>query len=82
MSDDKFEIHKLHKFEDWLEQECTEYAVERILEHFGVDAVEELTKDQIMQVVDYSEEIDNSWVSLGLRNAVNTWESENDEYVL
>lgn len=82
MNDEKFSIGRIDKFEDWLEGECTDYAHNHIKEHFGVDEVEELTKEQIAEVVDFSEEIENSWVSLGLRNCVNIWENENDEFIL
>jgi len=82
MSDEKFSINRLNKFEDWLENECTDFSYDKIKEHFNVETVEELSKEQIMEVVDYSEEVSSSWVSLGLRNCISLWENENEEFVL
>jgi hypothetical protein len=81
MSEDTFEIHRQHKFLDWLEGEVTDYANTQVIEWFGVDEVEELTEEQIQEVADYSEGDDcDSWIALGLRNVVNNWQNEHDNF--
>jgi len=86
MSEGKFEIHRAHKMLDWLENEVTEWAYGLIQEHFGVDCPSELDREQIDEVIEQWNEMTEyaggDWLALGLRNAIGTWENENDEYLI
>jgi len=86
MSEDKFEIHRPHKMLDWLEGEVTDWAFRLIEEHFGVDSPDELDREQIDEVVDqWNEMLDmagGDWLAVGLRNAINQWENEHDDYII
>ena len=81
MSEEKFKVYKAHKLMDWIENEVTEWAFERVTEHFGVDEVETLTQEQIEEVIEEMETFDD-WCYTGLRNVVSMWENENDEYLV
>ena len=52
----------------------------------GVDSPDELEREQIDEVVDqWSEMLDMSggdWLAMGLRNAINQWENEHDDYII
>ena len=83
MSDEAFKVYKAHKMLDWIENHVTEWALELITEHFGCD-VEELTREQLDEVIDQYNEISeyDGTLGLGFRNAIGIWENENDDYVL
>jgi len=81
MSEEKFKVYKAHKLMDWIENEVTEWAFGRVTEHFGVDEVETLTREQIEEVIEEMETFDD-WCYTGLRNVVSMWENENDEYLV
>lgn len=78
---DKFKVHKPHKLMDWIEQEVTEWALDLVTEWFNVENAEDLTREQIDEII---EEMDNfdDWIYTGLRNIVGIWENENDEYLI
>ena len=81
-----FEINRPGKMLDYLEEQVTEWAFGLIEEHFGVDSPDELSRDQIDEVVDqWSEMLDMSggdWLAMGLRNAISQWENEHDDYII
>ena len=77
----KFEWTKQNKTMDQLEVLGTtnsHYVVERF---FKVDDAKDLTKEQIEEVLVYSEsdEIDG-FLGMCLRNVINYWQMENDNY--
>ena len=84
MSDEKFKIYKAHKMLDWLESQVTEWANDLIVEHFGVESVDELTREQLDEVIEQWQEMEDydGMLALGLRNCINTWENEHEDYVI
>jgi len=82
----KFEVHKPHKMLDWLEGEMTDWAIGLVTEHFGVEEVDTMSREQIDEVIAEWENLLNQngydWLALGLRNAIGIWENENDEYII
>ena len=86
MNMDKFTVHKPHKMMDWLEGEMTDWAIGLVTEHFGVEEVDLLAREQIDQVILEYERLSEmggyDWLAIGMRNAVGIWENENDEYIL
>lgn len=81
MPDEPFKVYKAHKLMDWIENEVTEWAYNQVTEHFGVDSPEELSREQIEEVIEEMETFDD-WCYTGLRNVVSVWENENDEYLI
>ncbi|MDC1446475.1 hypothetical protein N8344_00725 [bacterium] len=81
-----FEIRRPGKMLDYLEGQVTEWAFGLIEEHFGVDSPDELTRDQIDEVIDqWNELLESSgldFLALGLRNAISQWENEHDDYII
>lgn len=80
---EKFEVHKLHKMSDYVENIVTEWAFDLVTEHFGCD-VGELTMAQLEEVIEEYGVIDeyDSFLAMGFRNVISTWENQNGEYVL
>jgi hypothetical protein len=79
-----FKVYRAGKMLDWIENAVTEWAEGLVLEHFDVGSIEELTREQIDEVVTECGEVSNydSTLGLGFRNVINTWENEHDEYLL
>ncbi len=48
-----FELHKLHKLDDWLEGEAYEWVLSAILNIYNIEKLEELTKAQIDEIAAY-----------------------------
>jgi hypothetical protein len=76
-----FDVPKIHKWAENIENTLTEWAEEQIQEHYGVDEMSELTEDQINEIqefVDNAEDMWYDWVCIGFRNVINWWETENE----
>lgn len=83
MSEESFKVYKVGKMLDWLESQTTEWAYNLVVEHFDVDEVEQLSEEQIKEVIDQWEELIDvdSTIALGFRNVINQWESANEIYL-
>ena len=46
-----FKIYKASKMLDYIENELTEWALGLVTEHFGVETIEELSREQLDEVV-------------------------------
>lgn len=83
--ENEFTLHRVHKLIDWLEQEATDWVLDAVKSHYEVEAVEDITKDQIEEVIAFWYEggnyHDDDYISLALRNVISIWENENDEYL-
>ena len=80
----KAQIYKAHKMLDYIENEVTVWALALVTDHFEVETAEELSRDQIDEVVaEYYgiSEYDRT-LGLGFRNVIGVWENEHAEYVL
>lgn len=80
-----FRVHRAHKMMDWIENEVTEWAQAAVFEHYGVEEVTELSRDQIEEVAAEADRLDEDYgdfISLGFFNIVRWWESETEDYVL
>ena len=77
-----FDVPKIHKWAENIENTLTEWAAAQIEEHYGVDT-EELNEDQIAEIQEFVDEAEDTWydwVCSGFRNIINHWENENYEY--
>ena len=82
----KFEVHKPHKMLDWIESEMNDWAIGLVTEHFSVEEVDTMSREQIDEVIaEWENLLDKNgydWLALGLRNVIGIWENENDEYLI
>ena len=77
----KFEWKRQGKTLDRLENEATESAEEVVKSFFSVENSSSLTEEQMREVYEYSESDDfDSFLGLALRNIVNYWQDENENY--
>ena len=76
-----FEWHRMHKWEENIERDVTEGVEEQIMQHYGVEDVVELTKEQIAEVIAFREAhvSEYSPMNWGFGNVINRWEDENYE---
>lgn len=73
-----FEVNKIGKLQDRLEEVAYEWVMNDVNEYFGVSDVSELTNEQIQEIVDYEEggTYDEDWIGIVLRNIVDQWQEE------
>jgi type II secretory pathway predicted ATPase ExeA len=74
---------KLHKWADQLENTLTEWAMQTVEEHYGVDDTDHLTQEQWDELrlwVDTKYDTSYDWVLIGFNNVLNAWENANNEY--
>ena len=79
-----FNIYKASKMLDYIENELTEWALGLVTEHFGVETIEELSREQLDEVVTEYYDL-HEWdgtLGMGFRNIIHTWENEHEEYVI
>ena len=76
-----FEVKKMHKLADQIEQLAYDWAHTDVCEYFGVEEVEELTEEQAVEMYNYaeSEECYEGYVGTVLRTMYEQWAEENPE---
>ena len=75
-----FEWNRIHKWEENHERNITEDVEEYICEHYGVESIEELNKEQIEEIEAYRDELNEySVMQIGFSNVLNNWEYAQDE---
>lgn len=72
---------------EWIEDQVTEWATDLVVDHFAVGSVDELSREELDEVVSQWQKLDKAPshfhpLALGLRNVIRAWESEHDEEVL
>lgn len=78
-----FKVYRAGKMLDWIENAVTEWAEQMVLEHFEATSIEDLTREQIDEVVIQYDEVSDydTTLGVGFRNVISAWESGNDEYI-
>jgi hypothetical protein len=73
-----FEVNKIGKLEDRLEEVAYEWVMSDVNEYFGVNEVSELTNEQIQEIVEYEQSgsFDEYWIGVVLRSIVDQWQEE------
>ena len=51
----EFDVPKLHKWVDNIENTLTEWAMEEVQEHYGVDDTDDLTEEQWQELRDWDD---------------------------
>lgn len=75
-----FEGVKLHKWADNIEHTLTEWAMDAVQEHYGVDDTDNLTEEQWQELrdwVDINYDTSYDWILIGFNNILNAWENAN-----
>jgi hypothetical protein len=69
----------MHKWEDNIEREVTDAVEERIMEHYGVDDIVNLTQEHMDEIQAWREEhvSEYSPMNWGFSNVIMRWEDEN-----
>jgi hypothetical protein len=76
----EFDVPKLHKWADNIEHTLTEWAMDAVQEHYGVDDTDDLTEEQWQELrdwVDNKHDTPYDWIMIGFNNILNAWENEN-----
>lgn len=67
-----FEWNRIHKWEDNIEREITDSVFEYVCEYYGIDDVDDLTKDQLLDIIAFREELNEySPMQIGFSNLIN-----------
>jgi hypothetical protein len=76
-----FEWNRIHKSEEYLERIINELVFEQVTEHYAVDSIEELTRDQINELEHFRNDVLNEYspLQIGFSDVIQMWESENWE---
>lgn len=74
-----YEWPRIHKAEENIEHQVTEWVTEHVCEFFEVEEISDLTEEQIDEVIAFQEELNEySPMQIGYSNVVNQWEMENE----
>ena len=75
-----YEWPRMYKNEEYYESQIRDDVVQHICEHFDVEDIVDLTREQYMEVVKYRDEDLNEYsvMQVGYSLALYQWESEND----
>jgi len=74
-----YEWPRIHKAEENIEHQVTEWVTEHVCEFFEVDCITELTQEQISEVDAFRDELNEySPMQIGYSNVINQWEMENE----
>jgi len=80
MSDEekeKYQYYRAHKVEDWVSAQMYDAVVEHIQEWFGVENIEEITEEQMAEIVDWRENTlwEYSPLQYGYSDVISEWEN-------
>ena len=68
---------RIHKAEENIEHQVTEWVYDHVFEHFGVEEVTELTEEDVQEVQAFWDSLNEySCMGIGYSNLINNWESE------
>ena len=76
----EFDVPKLHKWADNIEHTLTEWAMDAVQEHYGVDDTDDLTEEQWQELRDWvgnKYDTPYDWILIGFNNILNAWENAN-----
>ena len=76
-----FDVPKLHKWTQNIENTLTEWATETVEEYYGIEDVSELTAEQIKEIQEFVDRSTEPWYSytmIGFMNIINMWEDSNE----
>ena len=76
-----FEVKKMGKLADMLEERAYDWVLQDVQEAFGVDSLEDLTEDMIEEMQDYlnGEEWIEGYVVMVLQTIIDGWEGESQD---
>lgn len=76
-----FEVKKMGKLADMLEERAYDWVFQDVQETFGVDSLVWLTEDMIDEIQDYlnGEEWIEGYVVMVLQTIIDGWEGDTDE---
>ena len=73
-----YDYPRIHKAEENIEHQVTDWVYEHVCEFFGVDDISELTEDQISEVEAFRNELNEySPMQIGYSNVLGQWDMEN-----
>ena len=76
-----FQVNKMHKLQDQMENMAHEWVWEDISEYYKVEEIEDLNQEQVDEIYAYaeSEECYDDYVGMVLRSICDNWEGMQDE---
>lgn len=67
-----FEWFKIHKWEENIERDVTDGVFDYVCEYYGINEIEELTDDQIIQIREFADNLNEySPITWGFNNLFN-----------
>ena len=74
----QFEVPRLHKYEDWVDQQIADTVHEIVTEFYEVDSFDELTEEQVDSINQWVEENDPFFLGPRFREMIDNWYYENE----
>lgn len=75
----QFEVPRLHKYEDWVDQQIADTVHEIVTEFYEVDGFDELTEEQVDSINQWVEVNDPFFLGPRFREMIDNWYYENEE---
>ena len=77
---EEYDFPRIHKSEDWIEQQISDLVQEQIFEFFGHEEITDFTAEEIRQLEDFREGY-VGLLTIGYSNLINWWECETLEEI-
>lgn len=74
----QFEVPRLDKYEDWVDQQICDTVYELITEFYGVEDPNELTLEQITSIEEWTGKNDPFYLGPRFREIIDDWKYENE----
>lgn len=75
----QFEVVRLHKYEEWIDQQICDTVYELITDFYGVDDPNTLSEEQINSIKDWVEENDPMYLGPRFNEVIDDWYYENGD---
>ncbi len=79
----EFEWHRMHKHEEQIENDVYDRVQTQLLEHYEIEDIGELSKEQMDQVMAWREEHVSEYSPMygGFADCYNQWENEQEDSI-
>lgn len=71
-----YDYPRIHKAEENIERQVSEWVEDHVMEYFSVDTIEEITADEMEEIIAFRDDLNEySPMQIGYSNLINYWES-------
>lgn len=77
--DKPFDVPRLHKYEDWVDQQIADTVYELVTEFYNIEDTNQLTEEQLKSISEWVDREDPYFLGPRFREMIDDWYYENGD---